>query len=173
MGMFTSIIHPDDGRELQIKTGADACDTYNVGDDVKWYVDPKWAFRSALLDGIYDSYSDRDDDWVVIKDHKVHCIIPIEEITEEKNYFYYKEKFEIEDHDHLWSDEVLKKHNDQEEKIKKEFDNCKTEEEAMMLFLSKMTLNYGEIGRKLFPIQELEGKIVYMDYADKKQNKNH
>lgn len=70
MGMFTTIIHPDDGRELQIKCGWDQCETYKIGDSVKWHVIESCPGQGYLLDGIYSSYSKNgDDDWVVIKNH--------------------------------------------------------------------------------------------------------
>ena len=77
MGMFTSIIHPDDGRELQIKTGTDQCEWYKVGDTVRYYIDPKLYGMEGLADGVYTSYGDNgSDDLVVIKDHVVVAVEP-------------------------------------------------------------------------------------------------
>ena len=72
MGMFTTIIHPNDGRDLQIKTGWDSCDIYSVGDTVDWFLSESPG-SGTLLDGAYESF---EDDWVIIKDHKVHAIVP-------------------------------------------------------------------------------------------------
>jgi len=73
VGTYTSIIHPDDGRELQIKCGHDACETYKVGDEVKWEVLKDYPREGYLLDDVYDSF---EDDWVIIKDHKIHAVVP-------------------------------------------------------------------------------------------------
>src|SRR5271157_6644683 len=73
MGCFTTIIHPIDGRGLQIKCGYDVCETYHVGDNVSWYVDKYWPKSGYLLDDVYDSF---DDDWVIIKDHIVAAVVP-------------------------------------------------------------------------------------------------
>lgn len=75
MGMFTSIIHPDN-RELQIKCGYDDCEVYHLGDEVKWYADPKNPGSGKLLDGVYESWSDKGkDDFVVIQNHRVAYLI--------------------------------------------------------------------------------------------------
>lgn len=76
MGMFTSISHPDDGRELQIKTGNDQCDIYKVGDTIPWKPNP-W-FPGDHIDGAYPSYSDKGrDDWVVVKDCIIVAVEPV------------------------------------------------------------------------------------------------
>lgn len=77
MGMFTTIIHPNDGRDLQIKTGWDSCDTYSVGDPVQCFLHREDPGRGTLQDGAYESFGADDwDDWVIIKDHKIHAIVP-------------------------------------------------------------------------------------------------
>ena len=80
MGCFTTIIHPEDGRELQIKTGDDDLDRYSLGDTVDWKVYEDNVWSSKLLDGVYESCSHvkGDDDFVVIKNHTVHAIVPRE-----------------------------------------------------------------------------------------------
>lgn len=85
MGCFTTIIHPVDGRELQIKTGHDSCETYKVGDAVNWYIDPELPGWGALLDGVYDSCSGKgdDDDLVVIIDHKVAGVMSLADLRRE------------------------------------------------------------------------------------------
>lgn len=75
MGMFTSIVHPDDLRELQIKTGWDYCDTYRVGDMIPWTPDP--VDPGTHIDGAYVSYSDKGpDDWVIIKGGRIIAVEP-------------------------------------------------------------------------------------------------
>jgi hypothetical protein len=73
--MYTSIVHPEDGRELQIKCGEDICETYRVGDIVNAYPSPNRPGCGYLLDDVYESYSDRGvDDWVVISGGKVVAV---------------------------------------------------------------------------------------------------
>lgn len=75
MGMYTSITHPRGGRELQIKTGYDVCDTYKIGDKVNYTIHKDSFGHGGIFDGVYDSYSDRGpDDWVIIKGHKVVAV---------------------------------------------------------------------------------------------------
>ena len=82
MGMFTSITHPEDGRELQIKCGWDQCKTYLVGDTVGQYPIEWCAGEGYLLDDVYDSYSNRGKDaFVVIKDGRVAAVIEREDAT--------------------------------------------------------------------------------------------
>lgn len=77
MGMYTSVVHPVDGRELQIHTGDDQCDRYKVGYSVAWNIDERNPGHGTLLDGVYPSYSDNGlDDLVVIKDHVIIAVIP-------------------------------------------------------------------------------------------------
>jgi hypothetical protein len=102
MGVFTSVWHPEDGRELQIKTGDDVCECYKVGDAVEWATSPHTGGYGTLLDGAYASYSDRgEDDWVIIKDHCIHAVVPCsEQVTEA----VLREQFDIEEPDPgLWS----------------------------------------------------------------------
>ena len=75
MGMFTSIIHPKDGRELQIKTRHDSYDTYKIGDKVNYFINKDYFGHGGIFDGVYESYSDKGvDDWVIIKGHKVIAV---------------------------------------------------------------------------------------------------
>ena len=113
--MYTSIRHPEDGRELQIKTGDDSCEWYNVGDEVDWYPCRFVGGVGTLLDGAYPSYSDRGwDDWVIIKDHRVHAVVPHREGSdavvphrEGTSQASLREEFEIEETDpSLWSVEA-------------------------------------------------------------------
>lgn len=104
MGSYTTIIHPSDGRELQIKTGGDVCDVYHLGDTVKWEVYHDLGGEGTLLDGVYPSYSDLgEDDWVVIKNHKIHSVAS----KNEKSLGELLEEFEITSPDpSLWSVEA-------------------------------------------------------------------
>ena len=79
MGMFTSVVHPDDGRELQIKCGTDDCERYHVGDTVNWFIRKERPKSGKLVDGVYQAY---DDDFVVIKDHKIVAVVPFVKCTE-------------------------------------------------------------------------------------------
>lgn len=77
MGMFTTIIRPIDNMELQIKSYRDNLDRYTVGDVVDWHIWPDQPGIGTLLDGAYESYSEKGlDDWVIIKDHKVVMLVP-------------------------------------------------------------------------------------------------
>ena len=77
MGMFTSMHHPLDGRELQIKTGDDQCDYYCIGNKVERYIDRECFKSGCLFDGVYPSISDLGDDaWVVIKDGTFYSVWP-------------------------------------------------------------------------------------------------
>lgn len=94
MGMFTTIETPE-GWDIQIYTGRDNCERYRVGDEVNWRFH-ETALEGTLLDGVYPGeayewvgggisngrYSGksekRGDFWVVIKDHMVVAITPIE-----------------------------------------------------------------------------------------------
>ena len=74
MGMFTTIIHPVDGRDLQIKCGNDTCETYKLGDDVGQYAIKDWAGSGYLLDDVYHGYGDPHA-FVIIKGGKVVEVI--------------------------------------------------------------------------------------------------
>lgn len=74
MAMFSTVVV--DGKQIQFKTGGDDCDTYQVGDVVKWWVDKDIAYRGGLLDGIYPGESgewrkNMQSWWVCIKDHRI------------------------------------------------------------------------------------------------------
>ena len=81
MGMFTSFLHPEDHRELQIKTECDDCETYRFGELVSWQVWEDKPGTGKLLDGVYLSYSEKgiDDDYVVIWGHRYVGVIPVNE----------------------------------------------------------------------------------------------
>jgi hypothetical protein len=80
MGMFTSIIHPVDGRELQIKCGWDMCSTYRVGDNVGQYPSPQEPGGGYLLDDVYHGWGDA---FVVIKDGVVAAVVDEEPVKAE------------------------------------------------------------------------------------------
>ncbi len=121
MGLFTSVIHPEDGHELQIKSGIDDCEIYHVGDEVRWFVDKRFPRNGKLLDDVYDSLSSRGpDDWVVIKDHKVHAVVPRTENGYD-DYQSLREQFGIEDlPDSEWTEEGWKWKRELEERCRKE-----------------------------------------------------
>ena len=68
--MFTTV------GGYQIKTGYDSCDTYELGDEVDWFIDGQHPGQGTLLDGVYEGYGEHGYAWVVIKDHVVHAIRP-------------------------------------------------------------------------------------------------
>jgi hypothetical protein len=163
MGMFTSIRHPEDGRELQIKTGSDDCEWYDVGDTVNWSVCQFIGGNGTLLDGAYPSYSDRGpDDWVVIKDHKVHAVVPREEEVHEGTLW---KQFDLQSPDpSLWSEEAWEQARKIREKVKREAEEFRQsiahlppEVQMGMLLVGpiKRRLNYTEIGRKMFLVEPL------------------
>jgi hypothetical protein len=83
MGMFTSVIHPDTGKEIQFKCGWDDCDTYRVGDTVDWYYAEDTPMCGKLLDNVYngEGLTLRDTFtcyWIIIKDHKIHAVVDVE-----------------------------------------------------------------------------------------------
>lgn len=71
MGCFTSIRHPVDGREIQIKTGDDVCAWLNIGDKIDWSP-TEWNI-DRHIDDIYDGscWDNKPDCWVVIKNQCV------------------------------------------------------------------------------------------------------
>ncbi len=78
MSMYTSVLHPDTGQEIQFKTGRDVCDTYKVGDAVDWCISKSMPERGTLLDDVYIGrcgYPDTQHWWVVIKDHYLHAVL--------------------------------------------------------------------------------------------------
>jgi len=79
MSLFTAIVHPETGEEIQFNTGYDRLDNYRhkVGDDVPWHIDEKSPGDGHLLDGVYQAYGSLGPNcyWVIIKDHKVHSVI--------------------------------------------------------------------------------------------------
>ncbi len=84
MGMFTSVIHPETGHEIQFKCGwGDDCDTYRLGDTVDWRYDPDTPMGGKLLDGAYYGESFKGNKstghwWIVIKDHTIIAVEQVE-----------------------------------------------------------------------------------------------
>jgi hypothetical protein len=165
MGLFTSVIHPDDGRELQIKSGIDDCETYHVGDEVHWFVDRQFPRRGKLLDDVYDSFSGRGpDDWVVIKDHKIHAVVPRTE-NGYADYQSLREQFGIEDlPDSEWTEEGWKWKREREEKCRKENEEFRKSiahlppKEQLALCLARplsKQLGYAGIARRILKIDPL------------------
>lgn len=162
MGTFTSIIHPDDGRKLQIYSGIDDCETYRVGDTVNWFVSKDYPRSGKLLDGVYDSY---DDDWVVIKDHKVHAVVPRTD-NGYGDYEIIKSRFGIQDlPDSAWSEKGWARKRELDAKLEKEQEEFeesikhlpphKRFAAVLARPISRM-LNYEGIARKILDIEPLE-----------------
>ena len=166
MGTFTSIIHPDDGRELQIKCGHDVCETYKVGDYVDWFVIKDYPKQGYLLDDVYDSFSDRgEDDWVVIKAHKVQAVVP-----RTKNgygdYQVLRERFGIKDlPDSKWTKEGWENKRKREEKWAKEREefeksiaHLSPKQQLAMRMMRPISrkLDYSSIAEKIFIVEEIK-----------------
>lgn len=162
MGMYTSVRHPEGGRELQIKTGQDSCDWYDVGDEVAWSLG-YYPGTGTLLDGVYDSYSDRGrDDWVVIKGHRVAAV-------EDKALVYgdLYEKHGIEEPDPgLWPEERHREYAEAKDKVDAEFIKFEKSIEhlpemerlgALLAYpLKKRSMDYESIARKIFQAEETD-----------------
>jgi hypothetical protein len=166
MGMYTSIIHPDDGRELQIKSGWDDCETYHVGDIVEWFIDKDAPKEGKLLDDVYSSYSDKgDDDWVVIKDHQVLTLIPRTK-NEYGDHQILRDRFGIKDlPDSEWSDEAWAEKIEQEkqwekedEEFQKSIEHFSDNEKFIAQLLKPIcrSLNYESISTQLLTIEQLD-----------------
>jgi len=75
MGMFTTIIHPESGEDIQIKMGhSDNMEVFKIGD------------RVVDVDGVYEGAGEWDAEtreitywWVVIKDSRAIAIEPMSE----------------------------------------------------------------------------------------------
>ena len=167
MGVFTSIIHPVDGRELQIKSWMDDCETYHVGDVVNWHVFMKLAGAGKLLDDVYDSYSDRGvDDWVIIKYHKVMAVEPRSNPNDSvDDRTLLRQKYKITDPPReWWSAEVWAEHQHICEENEKEFveQNKRLKHlppigriEAMLSEAIGKQLDYQGIVRQIFSVNPL------------------
>ena len=118
MGMYTSIIHPKYSRELQIKTGFDDCERYHIGDTVRFYVNKDIFGYGGIFDGVYDSMSNKgDDDWVIIKDHKIIAIRSRKRNKYQDLIKQYKIKKPSKK---LWTERAYQKHKIQQAKFREE-----------------------------------------------------
>jgi hypothetical protein len=80
--MYTSIVHPISGKEIQIKTGDDALGCYHIGDKVCTHVHPRDFGSGCCFDGAYlgialldNKQYKTEEYWVVIKDSIVYSVI--------------------------------------------------------------------------------------------------
>lgn len=107
MGMYTTVIHPK-GHDVQIKTGDDDLETYEVGDEVNWKVDSHMAGWGTLLDGVYLGCGYPDPDaWVVIKDHKIHAVVDYDPEDEETHEGSLMKRFDVQAPPReLWSEKL-------------------------------------------------------------------
>lgn len=161
MGMFTSIIHPKNGRELQIKTGDDLCEFYKVGDKVPFHVVKNIYGAGGIFDGIYSSYSDKgEDDWVIIKGHTVVAVrsrrYKLETLI--KQYAIRKPNKK------LWNKTALKEYEKRNKKIQKESDSFLKSikklpfEQQMSALLARpliRRLNYDSVIKKAFSVEAM------------------
>jgi hypothetical protein len=171
MGMFTSITHPQDGRELQIKCGYDNMETYKVGDPVDWEIWPDKPGTGKLLDGAYDSYSNGPDDWVIIKDHRVFAIVSRDSDLGKTGetgltMFYGLVQFEAS----WWTPSAWNKHHLREAEAKKKqleediefFKDClgRTDEEIIALRKKRFTQAMGAFVRESLTGQSFARQIL-------------
>ena len=148
MGTYTTIIHPVDSRNLQITCGQDTCCCYKVGDNVNSYIIEDWAGEGYLLDDVYESYSYKEDDWVIIKDGKVLCVEP-RDIENENQYEELKAKYEIKEYPkECWTKEAWV----QQEKIEKE---CEEKFKAFQKSISNLPLQQRMGAMFSYPISQI------------------
>lgn len=87
MSLYSVVVHPELGVEIQIRAGDDNLNEYRVGDPVPWGINPELPGDGHFLDDAYPGIyvvgtrlADRRDlfadCWVVIKDHRVHAVEP-------------------------------------------------------------------------------------------------
>ena len=159
--MFTTIIHPKDGRELQIKTGSDACETYRIGDRVEFYINKNIFGSGGIFDGVYDSFSDKGvDDWIIIKDRKIIAVR-----SKSNKYEKLIKQYKIRKPSRrLWTDRAYKKHLIQQKKLEienKKFDesikNLSPHEKFAAVFARPIMerMNYKGIMRRVFNIKPM------------------
>lgn len=68
MGMYTVMIHPETGEEIQIKTGADDLERFTVGDCI------------VNLDGIYQGIGEKYRlHWIIVKGGVFVAVEPVSE----------------------------------------------------------------------------------------------
>lgn len=93
MGSASIAIHPEDGRQIRFRTGHDSEEVYRIGEEVRWTYSRIEPMNGTLLDGVYvgdGPASDRakqlweegsapwyEEFWVVVKDHKLHAVLPM------------------------------------------------------------------------------------------------
>ncbi len=91
--MFTSIRHPKTGIEIQIKSGDDMCEWYNVGDKVNRGINKNWWESGRLFDGCYDGFSYEDNVGkhyiVIIQKQRIKEVIDVGVATDEGFYDIY------------------------------------------------------------------------------------
>lgn len=103
--MFTRIIHPKTGEEIQIKTGDDFLNTYRIGDKVERYINPNYFDSGCCFDGCYYGHGNNKDYLVIIKNEIVSDIID----TDEENFpDLYKKYSELNPYKIPYSEYTLK-----------------------------------------------------------------
>lgn len=162
MGLFTTIEHPIDGRDVQIHIGQDELDRYKIGDKIKWQP-TKWNV-GFHPDGIYDgcSYPDKDA-WVVIRELTVVHVEDIEEseVWEDvdlrlKQWHKLNEQFPaIDPPRSLWKEEWWEEK--QKQKAKKELEaHIKTQNWDALVAPLQNALNTNESVKRILEIKEIE-----------------
>lgn len=163
MGVYTSIID-EDGIEIQIKTGNDWCDTYKIGDVVKWKIFPDYYMQSVLLDGVYwgCGWPESEPRWVVIKNHRVLGTYSCEEFEHDE----LAEKYAIEPPDpSWWTEEARERHEKMRARSREEFDKFEASiahlpaEERLGKVLTypiRHMLDYQSVLRNAFVVETIE-----------------
>lgn len=170
MGMFTTVIDPVDGQDIQIYVGDDFCATYNVGDKVPWRINPHEVGDVSFLDGVYAgcrcSHSQPyvfEEKWVIVRDHQ---IIAVESFDQSIDRWDAEETLANRYGIHVLSDKELftpkaiaeeRERREQRDREFEEFFHTMPEGTsrlaAAMVWPISHTVNYQAVGRKLLMMQ--------------------
>jgi len=179
MGMFTTILAPDQNLSIQIKCGWDTCDVFSVGQTVPWHIIEECPNQGYLFDDVYlgiggtpkqDDDHSWDDYWVVIKNHVVQEVFLYQEGDQ---YPDMRTRFQIQDPpEDLWSEEVwvsYRKECAEREKAFEEFEASiahlpPVERFARILHRSFGRPNYRSLAEQIFTVEPLpEGVLPIYD----------
>ncbi len=97
MGMFSEVKDPVTGRAFQIKTGYDHMAVYDLGDPfpgnmVEGVYQGFWLGPPTITDDEY-KYSDKDYRWIVIKNGRIHALLPCTSEMSNEEYREVHERF--------------------------------------------------------------------------------
>lgn len=178
MGMFTRIIHPVTGEEVQIKTGNDYLDTYMVGSVIPWEPDP--GYPGHHIDGVYKGLGDEDerghfrDYLVVIKNCTVVAVVDKADTEKwEDPYKALTEEYGIVPPDAaLWPEDAWERFREAEARAKAEHDAWEleaaekgyTDSERMAFLMGKLIgrrMDYNSIGRQVFSVEPIPNGLRF------------